>query len=389
MRPFGEEITELLDYVPASFRIIEHVRFKYSCDDLSCDSGVVCADLPPLPITKGRPGPGLLAYVATAKYTDHLPLNRLERIIAREGIDIRRSTLCDWVDQTAWLLRPITQEMARSLLRHHVVGVDETSVRVRDKDAGGGIRKGSIWAYRGAPGEVVFVHTATKCGDGPATFLAKYRGFLQADAANVFDQLFKSGQIVEVGCCAHARRKWHKAKDAFPHEASWALAAIRRLYKIEAEAKERGLSPEERHALRQEKAAPIVDGYFAWLKELKPSVVAGTLLAKAVNYSLNQEQALRRYLDDGRLAIDNNNVERALRQVAVGRRAWLFAGSEKGAEIGATLYSLVVSCGELGVDPFEYLRDVIERVSTHPANAVAELTPRGWFAARQAAGDTS
>lgn len=382
-RPFGEERTEVTDYVPASVRVIEHVRLKYSCP--TCQGEVICPPLPPMPITKGRAGPGLLAYVAVAKYGDHLPLNRLEGILWREGLEIARSTLCDWVNETAWLLGPIVREIARSMKQGPVIGVDETEVRVLDRAAPGGSRKGRMWAYRGAPGEVVFVHTATKAGDGPADFLKGYRGFLQADAANGYDRLFESGDVVEVGCMAHCRRKFYNAKDAFPREAGWALAAIRRLYAVEAEAKEKGLAAEQRRALRQEKAKPIVDGLFEWLKELKPTLMPKTLLATAVGYALNQEAALRRYLDDGRLSIDNNNVERALRQVAVGRRSWLFAGSAKGGEVGATLYSLVVSCREIGVDPWVYLRDVIERVSTHRASAIAELTPRGWQAARTAA----
>lgn len=384
-RVFGEDVRCRIDYVPASVRIIEDVRLKYSCAD--CQGEVICAPLPPVPIEKGRPGAGLLAFIANAKYGDHLPLYRLVAILARDGVDLPRSTLCDWVKETAWLLRPIVSEMARSMKRGPVIGADETGVLVLDRKAKGGTRRARMWAYRGALGEVVFQHTATKATlekHGPAEFLAGYRGKLQADAANVFDALYKSGEIVEVGCMAHCRRKFFKAKDAFPRESGWALAAIRSLYKIEADAKEKGLSVEERRALRQAKAKPIADGLFAWLRGLAPSVPAGTLLATAVGYALNQEAALKRYLDDGRLSIDNNAVERALRQVAVGRNAWLFAGSAKGAEVGATLYSLVVSCRELGVDPWAYLRDVIERVSTHPASAVAELTPRGWHAAHAA-----
>jgi transposase len=378
---FGEELTEEAEYVPASFRVVQHVRKKYRC--ACCQGEVVTAPLPPRPIVKGRPGPGLLAYVGTAKYADHLPLHRLERILAREGLVVRRSTLCDWVNQMADLLSPIVQEMKRNVKEGPVIGVDETEVLVRDEEVPEGIRKGRMWAYRGAPGDVVFVHTATKAGDGPAAFLSGYRGYVQADAANSYDRLFEDDRRIEVACWAHCRRKFFKAKDAFPREAGWALLAIRGLYAIEREAKDKNLTPDERLALRREKAASIVEGFFAWLKELKPAVPEGTLLATAVGYATNQEKALRRFLADGRLEPDNNHVERALRQVAVGRRSWLFAGSAKGAEVGAILYSLVGSCLELKLDPWEYLRDVLDRVSTHPARAVSELTPRGWLATRQ------
>lgn len=382
-RPFGEDVTEVVEYVPASFRIIEHVRTKYSC--ARCQGEVVCAPMPQLPITKGRPGPGTLAYVVTAKYCDHLPLHRLERIIWRDGLDVRRSTLCDWVRETAWLLAPIAREVERAVKAAAVVGVDATGIRVRDKTAPGGIHKGHMWAYRGEPGDVAFVYAPTKSGDGPVGFLGDYHGFLLADAANSYDQLYEGGKIVECGCWAHARRRWYKAKDAFPKEAGWALAAIRRLYEIEAEAKAKNLDPERRLALRRERTAPIIAGFFEWLRPLRPSVVPKTLLADAVGYAVNQEAALRRFLEDGRIAADNNAVERALRQIAVGRRAWLFAGSENGAKDGATLYTLVVSCRDLGLDPFEYLRDVLERLATHPEKRIAELTPRGWLAARERA----
>jgi transposase len=382
-RPIGAETTEVLDYVPAQFKVIEHVRTKYAC--ASCQGHVVCAPLPkgagPI-FDRGRPGPGLLAHVVMSKYSDHLPLNRLESIYARGGVDLSKSTQCEWVTRVAELVVPIVAQLKRELLARGLIGADETEIRVLDKSAPGGSRKGRIWAWRGERGVVVFQYTPTKESEWPAKFLGEYRGYLQVDAYAGYDRLFRDGAIVEVACWAHTRRKFFEAIDTAPKEAAAALATIRALYQVEREAKERGLDAAARLALRQEKSRSIVDEFFSWIEKQAEAVVPGTPLAIAVNYAKRLRTALSRCLEDGRLELDNNNVERALRQVAVGRKNWEFAGSALGAERGAALYSIVVSCRELGVDPFEYLRDVIPRLSTTPASEVASLTPRAWKAAR-------
>lgn len=391
--PMGlEELGERLDWRPASFVVVQQVRRKFRCPRPACPTEVAVAPLPPAPIDtrsgRSRPLPGLLAFIITAKFADHLPLHRLEKIVDRHGVHLHRSTLCDWANDTAALLEGVADEVKRQVLRHSVVGMDETGMLVVfDKDdPKRGTRRGKVWVYRGRPGDVYFHVSETKSKadvNGPMSVLASYRGFVQADADGNFDPVFHDGGRVEVGCNAHGRRYFVKAKDSSPREAAVVLAAFRKVYAIEDRI--RDLGPESRRAVRQAESKPILDELDRYLDELAPTLVPGTPLAKAVNYNRNHRVALRRFLEHGELEIDNNAVERALRQVAVGRKNWLFAGSPEAAKNAAIFYTLIGSCKELGLDPWAYLRDVIARVGTHPASRVYELTPRGWLEARRAA----
>ncbi|HXV34791.1 MAG TPA: IS66 family transposase, partial [Gaiellaceae bacterium] len=300
------EITERLDYQPASVFIVETVRHRFRCP--KCQDGTAIAELPPPPIeaARGRAEAGLLAHVAVSKFNDHLPLNRQCEILEREGVEISRSTLGDWVRGTAELLRPVAGAVLEDVLTRPVVGLDETGVRVVfDKhDPKNGTRNARIWVYRGLPGEVYFTVSETKAKDdidGPKTVLAGFRGFVQADAAGTFDDLFKDGTRLEVGCNGHARRKFFEARKANPQEAAYALATYRKVYEIEARV--RDAPPEERLAARQTETKPILAAFDAWLDELVASglLVPGTPLATAVGYSRNHRVALRRFLDDPRL----------------------------------------------------------------------------------------
>ena len=383
----AEEVTERLHWVPASLVVRELVRFKYSC--ATCEeAGVVIGDLPPAPIEKGRPTAELLAHVITSKYCDHLPLYRQEEILARQGLKINRSTLSGW-SRTSAFLRPVVVEVISDLLRGDVIRADETGMKVLDRAAAANVRSARLWAYRRGPGEVVLVHTRTKANDtpgGPKELLKAYMGYLQADAANGFNCLYKDGRIVEVGCNAHSRRRYKKAKDAGVAEAGWVLEIYQALYKIEAEAKERGLDAEERLALRQERGAPLALELYGELERWKKeeTFLPKSLMGKAISYSLNHRQALCRYLEDGRLEIDNNDTERVFRLVALGRHNYLFCGSEAGAHAAAIHDSLVQGCRELGLDPFVYLSDVLDKIATgFPMRRIAELTPKGWKAARE------
>lgn len=384
----AEEVTQRLHWVPASLVVREFVRFKYSC--ATCEeAGVVIGELPPGPIEKGLPTSAMLAQVITSKYCDHLPLYRQEEILARQGLSLNRSTLSGWMSTAAFLLRPVVREVIADLLRGDVVRTDETGLKVLDREAAKNIRSARMWAYRRGPGEIVLVHTRTKANDtpgGPKEFLEHYKGYLQADAANGFDHLYRNGKIVEVGCNAHARRPFKKAKDAGVPEASWVLKRFQELYKVEAEAKKRGLDPEERLALREEHSAPIAEKLYSqfekWKKEA--AFLPKSLMGKAISYSLNHQKALRRFLEDGRLEIDNNDTERVFRTVALGRHNYLFCGSEAGAHTAAIHYSLGIACKELGLDPFVYLSDVLDKIATgFPMRRIAELTPKGWKAARE------
>ena len=371
----GEEVTEQLDYVPASFVVRQHVRYKYACKH--CQEGVCIADLPAFPIEKGRPGSGLLAHVLTSKYADHLPLHRMEGIFARHGVDLQRSTLCDWVGACADLLCPIVKELHRQILRSAKIHTDDTPVPIQIRGRKK-TRKGYLWVYIGKGNNVVFDYTPTHCREGPIAFLDDYDGFVQANAYQGYDKLFAKGKCTEVGCWAHARWKFFEAKESDPVRAYQMLAFIRELYDVEHQAKKEELSAIGIVKLRQGGSKPILEKIHFHLEGWSRQVLPKSPMGKAVTYALGQWIALNRYVDHAILSIDNNLAERILRMVVIGRKNWLFVGSDNGGKRAAIIYSLVASCKLCEIDPFEYLRDVLDRVSVHPARKIAKLTPSGW-----------
>jgi transposase len=368
----GESVAEKLEYQPASFLVIETVRAKYACPH--CHEGVVEAPAPPQAVEKSLAGEGLLAHVVVSKYVDHTPLHRLAGIFAREGVDLSRTTLCDWVADVATALTPIGEQLRREVVAANYLQTDDTSVTVLGDQ--GGSFKGRLWVYLDPLGQqVVFDATATHERDGPAAWLADFRGSLQADAYAGYDGLYQTGHVVEIGCMAHARRRF---VEAFATESVAALtvALIQQLYQVERAAAE--CSPEARRALRQEHSVPLLAQLRTERDRLASTVLPKSPLGDAVRYLTNQWNALQRYVDDGRLAIDNNRAENQLRVVAVGRKNWLFAGSMEGARRAALLYSLVQSCKLVDVPPFVYLKDVLLRLATHPHRSIDQLTPNGW-----------
>jgi transposase len=341
-----------------------------------------------MPIERGRPGPGLLAEVIVRKYGDHLPLERQSGIFAREGVEISKQTLCDWVAAMAHGLSPIYRAMRERVLASPIVQTDETGLRVlRNKHSKK--RKGNVWICAGKPGELFYAYTMTKESKTIRKLFKGFRGYLQADAYPGFDSLYRDETVIEVGCHAHARRRFVKAYEKGEQHAAWALAAYKQLYDVEREAREEGLAPETRRLLREERSRPILESFYTWLEGLRESLRPSSLLADAVRYALNQREALWRFLDDGRLEIDNNRSERTLRKVALGRNNYLFAGSPQGAETAMVHYTLVWACKEIGVNPAEYLRDVIGRLATHPNSEVEKLCPVEWKAARASLIETS
>lgn len=382
MERVGEVVRETRERRPATFMVIEDVTVQLRC---GCCGREAQATHPPQALEHRGHGPMLLASIITSKFDDHIPLNRLAGMFAREGQPIAKSTLCDDVARVAEEFRPIVREMRLRVLEQPVIQCDETGILVCDRDAPGGSRKGYIRVYRAPLGAAVFEFTPTKEGHWARDFLIDYRGYLQADAASTFDEIFASGRIREVGCNAHAMRKFRDLLEYAPPEVERALLFYKTIYDIEREATERGVTTDERRTIRQERTRPVVEEFYTWLEALAPTLLPSNPLRKAINYSLNHRVALTRFLEDGNLRLDNNDAERALRQVAVGRKNWEFAGSEAGAHRAATLYSIVVSCKELGVDPSEYIADVLMRLGTTPAHLVHELTPLGWKAARDAA----
>jgi transposase len=378
----GVEVAQQYDYKPAEVFVIEHQRVKYACR--CCAGQVAIAAKPAQPIERGLPGPGLLAQIVMDKYQDHLPLYRSEQRFGRLGVTLPRSTMCDWMAACAELLTPLYQLLVQLVLGSKVLHTDDTTVPVQDATRTT-TRCGRLWTYIGDrphPG-VVFDYTTTHARDGPATFLKGFQGFLQADAYGAYDGIYtgSNGAIVEVGCWAHARGKFEDAQATDPERALAAKAWIRKLYDVEDEAKE--LSSAERLRLRQQKAVPLLTSLRQWLLVQKAEVLPKSPMAAAVNYVLNQWQALNRYTSDGDLHIDNNLAERTLKLIGMGRRNWLFVGSDQGGQTAAVLFSFTATCKHLGIDTFAYLRDLFQRLPTHPADRLVELLPHHWQAARQ------
>jgi hypothetical protein len=318
-----------------------------------------------------------------SKYADHLPLYRQEKIFERGGIELSRQTLCHWMGEVAGLLEPLYDALKAFILGSTFVQGDETPVQVMDPSYPGRTRRGYLWGYARPWAEVVFDFTSTRSRDGPSRFLKGYSGVLQTDAYSGYNEVVRTGGITHVGCWAHARRGFYAAKGEAPEEARVILGAIQALYRIERRAKEAGLSPEGRAELRKAEATPVLETILALIQDLSGKVLPRSKLGEAIGYALAQWPTLTRYVEIGEAEIDNNSLEHAIRTVAVGRKNWLFLGDPQGGGLRAeVLYSLLGTCRRLEVNPFEYLRDVIDRVSTHPHSRIAELLPRAWKAAR-------
>ncbi|WP_455377890.1 IS66 family transposase [Petrachloros mirabilis] len=372
----GSEETEKLEYVPASFYVKKYVRHKYACK--ACESHISIGPLPPMAIDKGIPGEGLLAYLITSKYCDHLPLNRLEGILKRHAVDVNVSTMCDWVGKSADLLAPLVKRMHARILQSPKINTDDTPIPIKSKKRRGSTYKGYLWVYIDKEHNVVFDFTPTRSREGPSKFLGMYCGYVQADAYSGYDEFFRKSDATEVGCHAHARRKFDYALDTDPVRAARLLVLWGNLYDIERNAKEQDSSSAQLLEVRQKEAKLILAEIKTVLDKYKDQVLPKSPIGKAIAYSLNQWEALNRYVDDPMLEIDNNVSERTLRMVVIGRKNYMFAGSEAGAWRAAIIYSLVASCKLNGIDPFGYFRDVLTRVSTHPANKIDELLPSEW-----------
>jgi transposase len=373
LHKIGEETSEKLEWRPGSFVRLQIARPKYAC---SCEEGgVVIADLPDAPIDRGLAGPGLLAHVAVSKYADHLPLHRLEHMFAREGVPIARSTMTDWIAQVADLLAPIVRAMAKASLSAHRIHTDDTGIPVQ---ASGKTQKGHVWVYVADDVHVVFRYTPRRKSEGPREFLHGFTGYVQADAANLYDRIFgdEDDKATEVGCWAHARRRFFDAQVTDRDRALIGLGFIKKLYEVDHLVAK--LPPARRTAERRARAGPVLDAFKQWLDAESLVVLPKAPIADALGYVRNQWSALTRFLEDARLRLDNNAAERELRAVAVGRKNWLFAGSEEGAERACVIYSLVASCRIHRINVFEYVRDVLVRVGSHPARDVLELAPKFW-----------
>lgn len=379
MRKLGEDISEMLDFVPGYFKVLRHVRPKLACGHCA---RVIQLPAPSRPIERGIPTPGLLAQVLAAKYADHCPLYRQQVIYARGGVDLDRATLADWVGAAARLLAPLVEVVGRYVLAAEKVHTDDTPVPVLAPGRGK-TKTGRLWTYvrddRPAasrdPPAVWYRYSPDRKGEHPQAHLERFRGILQADAYGGYGPLYDDGtQILEAACWAHARRKFYDLymTDHSPLAAE-AIRRIGELYAIERQI--RGRPPAQRAQVRQQQAGPLLDELQQWLSTTLRLLSAKSELAGAIKYALVRWVALTRYRDDGRIEIDNNTAERAIRPLVLGRRNYLFAGSDAGGERAANIYTLIASARLNDIDPYLYLRHVLERIAEHPINRIDELLP--------------
>jgi transposase len=381
----GAEISEQLEYFPASFKVLKHIRHKYACgkcDAEGYDPKIEAAAKPSQPIAKGLPGPSLLAHIITSKLGDHLPLYRLERIFERQKVHIARSTMCAWMRAAGDLVAPLTQLMTDRVRRSQVIHTDDTVVPIQSPGAKQ-CRKGRIWCYLGdaANPYAVYDYTPDRSRDGPAKWLDGYEGYLQADAYGGYDGIFHAQDVMEVACWAHARRKFYDAQDSDEERATQMLALIGQLYSIEREAKDADAAA--RLTMRQERSLPVLARIKTWLdaQAENDAVLPRSPMAKAITYAQNQWSALCTYATQGFLAIDNNASERALKRVAIGRKNWLFAGNDAAAANHARLWSLIASAERHGVDPQRYLTSVLAKlpfITQDNADELNQFLPDVW-----------
>jgi transposase len=379
LKPLGEDVSEILEYVPERFKVIRQVRPKLAC--AGCER-IVQAEAPSRPIERGVAGPGLLAHVLVSKYCDHLPLYRQSEIYAREGVELERSTLADWVGGTSRLLEPLVEVLRRYVMSANKLHADDTPVPVL-APGNEKTKTGRLWTYvrddrpsgeTTSPAAVWFAYSPDRKSEHPQAHLGNFTGTLQADGYAGFDQVYETGRIQEAACWAHVRRKFYDLHVAHKSQvAAEAMERIAALYAVEEEI--RGRPAEQRREIRNARARPLLDSLKQWLEETLGKLSRKSDTALAVRYALSRWDALLRYVDDGRIEIDNNPAERALRTVALGRKNYLFAGSDAGGERAATIYSLIGTAKLNGLDPEFYLRNVLSRIADHPINHIEELLP--------------
>ena len=378
MKRVGEDVAEKLDYVPGVFSVERHIRGKWAC--AKCET-LTQVPVDPHIIDKGIPTTGLLAQVLVAKYADHLPLYRQEAIFGRAGLAIPRSTLAQWVGACGVQLQPLVDAMRNELLQHRVLHADETPVSML-KPGNGKTHRAYLWAYATGAFEntkvVVYDFCESRSGEHARRFLGDWRGSLTCDDFSGYKALIASG-VTEVGCLAHARRKFFDLHAANQSQiAEVALQQFARVYEIEREVKE--IATDQRQTIRQQQTKPLLDALHQWMVLQRQKVPEGSASAKALDYSLRRWEALTRFVDDGQLPVDNNWIENQIRPIAIGRNNWLFAGSLRAGQRAAAVMTLIQSARLNGHDPYAYLKDVLARLPTQRVSLVHELLPHRWFA---------
>ena len=390
MPKIGEEVTEELEYVPARFKIVEHVKIKRACP--KCKETVVQGSLPagvPV-IEKGRPGPGLLSHIMISKYCDHLPLHRQEQMFARHGIEIPRQRMCDWIGTVVeQILLLIALSLKKSIRASSYIRADETELEVQTEEKDGKLHKGRLWGMLSYEKDVYFEYAPTRSSEVAKSLLSGIHACLQTDQYGGYDVLGDEPDIIRFGCWDHVRRRFFKAKESAHEHAKEALRQIGELYKVEREYKEklkaekRPLVPEERVVFRREKCRPLLDELKAYLDSLSVATLPKSPLGEAVSYALRDWGSLSNFVEHGLVELSNAGIEQQIRPIALGRNNWYFAGNERGAKWAAVIYSIIGTCKLNKINPHEYLVDILRRAPGLKQSSIElELTPRAWMAAR-------
>lgn len=380
LKQIGFEVSEKLEYRPGKLIVNVYKRPKYASPDsiAAGDVGIITASMPDSPIDRCKADVGLLSHIIVSKFADHLPLYRQNGIFQREGVEIPRATQTSWCLQVYDAIQPLETILKISVLDSGIIFTDDSIIPIQVK-GNGKVKKGRLWVYvHGGPGPplTVFHFSADRSKKRPIAFIGNFNGYVHADAYSGYDELFGRDGIIEVGCWAHARRKFDEAVNSRPLEATEIMARIAQLYRVESACKE--MEPEERCRMRKEHAKPILDALYERIEILKAGTLPSEPLRKAMDYVLNQKDALYRYLENGWLKIDNNTAENAIRPLALGRKNWLFAASERGARATALYLGLIQSCKACNVNPWEYFDDMLRRIMAHPVNRIRELLPDQW-----------
>ena len=372
-KKMGEEITEVLEWEPGELFVKKYVRPKYAKPG---GDGVVIGRLPSRPLEKAMAGPGLLAQIVIDKYMDHLPLYRQMQRFERNGVKLPYSTLTDWVSSTCKLIEPLYEALKKEVLRSAYLHADETPIKVLDKDKKGQTHRGYYWVYQNSIRKMVFFDYQQGRGrEGPLIMLEGFQGYLQTDGYNAYEIFDQRSGITLLHCMAHARRMFNEALDNDRQRAQYAMSEIQKLYAIERSCKEENLSFDEIRTVRLHRSVPILTSLGKWMKEQYLQVTPKSPIGKALAYSIERWKRLSIYTQDGMLNIDNNPVENSIRPVAVGRKNYLFAGSHEAAQRSAMLYSLLGTCKMHGIEPYAWLRNVLQTIADHPINRIEELLP--------------
>jgi transposase len=372
-RKIGEVVTEVLEYTPGKFYVEKYIRPKYI---LPKEERIVIGDLPSLPIPRGNAGAGLLAHLLISKFVDHLPFYRQVQQFKRQDIDIAESTISGWFTASCRLLEPLYEKLVNKVRQSSYLMADETPIPVQTKDKPGSTHKGYHWVYYAPLDKLVcFDYRKGRGRDGPEEFLESFRGMLQTDGYNAYNIYEKRDGITLHGCIAHARRKFEQAKENDLSRAEYVLERMRELYMIEREAKEKGLSFDQREELRAEKSLPVLQELEKWMKEQLPDVLPKSSIGQAIAYTLGLWPRLTRYVQHGQVEIDNNLVENSIRPVALGRKNYMFAGSHEAAQQAAMIYSFLGTCKINNIEPYEWLKNTLQRLPDHSIQNLDELLP--------------